>query len=87
MRSWREGVRDGVPEAVLLMGIARAMPPGTAHQILWAAASARGGPPEGTHRAGVCRDPDEEFMATANAVFFSRRRPTRETPELFTSAG
>ena len=82
------------------------LPPGTAHQVLRAAAATRekrepgppgtkeeepsgdaGGDGEATpsapepadpHRAGVCRDPDEDFLGRANAWWF---RAWKERPD------
>ncbi|CAK0851389.1 unnamed protein product [Prorocentrum cordatum] len=80
LHDWREGTRAGVPEEVLLMGAARPMPPVSARQVLWAAASAREGLLAEGARAGVCRDPDGDFMAAANATWFNAWKANPEDP-------
>ncbi|CAK0903497.1 unnamed protein product, partial [Prorocentrum cordatum] len=80
LHDWREGTRAGVPEEVLLMGAARSMPPVSARQVLWAAAGAREGLLAKGARAGVRRDPDEDFMAAANATWFSAWKANPEDP-------
>ncbi|CAK0880153.1 unnamed protein product [Prorocentrum cordatum] len=73
-------VRRFDPKEVLLMGAARSMPPVSAHQVLWAAASAREGLLAEGARAGVCRDLDEDFMAAANATWFNAWKANPEDP-------
>ena len=70
MRDWKSGLREGVTSVTLLTGAARSLPPCTARQILKAAATAKAETPQEEGRAGVCRDPDEEFMAAANKSWF-----------------
>ena len=83
MRDWKSGLREGVTPATLLTGAARSLPPCTAHQILRAAATAKAGTPQEAGRAGVCRDPDEEFMAAANTSCFGAWKANPQDPRTF----
>ena len=56
------------------------LPPCAARQILKAAATAKAETPQEEGRAGVCRDPDEEFMAAANTSWFGARKANPQDP-------
>ena len=77
LKDWKDLRRDGVEEGALLTAAARSLPPSTAYQILWAAGLTRPPANGAGARAGVCWDPDEEFMTEANAVWL---RAWKEDP-------
>ena len=74
LKDWKDLRRDGVEEGALLNAAARSLPPATAYQILWVAGMTRPSTDGSCTRAGVCRDPDEEFMAEANEVWLQAWR-------------
>ena len=84
LRECKEGTREGVSPLTLLTGAARSIPPGTAHQILRAAAVAKGlGEAEQGRAATLMRSSWPQPTQSGLA----RGRQTRRTPGRSTSAG
>ena len=76
----KTSIQIGVDEGVLLTAAARSLPASTAYQILWLAGATRPPASGADARAGVCRDPDEDFMTDANEVWLQAWKEDPSNP-------